>query len=135
MSKTKVIVLYGGKSTEHEISCRSAAFVFSHLDRSRYEVIPVAISKQGQWIPQNEKKLLDQVKSSEGSVAIDTTLASQPSLPTNPDTQRAFLSLAGNGQTLFLGVQRCKSKKCRELLFQDHSFKGMNEAGPALQQE
>ena len=96
MSKTKVIVLYGGKSAEHEISCRSAAFVFSHLNRDLYDVIPVAISKQGQWIPQQADLLLDQLKKAKGSIDIEPTKAHLPSLPTNPDTQKAFLTLTGS---------------------------------------
>ena len=49
--RQRVIVLYGGQSTEHEISCRSAAFVLRGLDRSRYEVLPVGIDRRGVWHP------------------------------------------------------------------------------------
>ena len=47
--KTRVAVLYGGRSGEHEISLRSAASVIRNLDRSRFEIVPIAIDKQGQW--------------------------------------------------------------------------------------
>ncbi len=47
--KTRVAVLYGGRSGEHEVSLRSAASVVRHLDRTRFEVIPVSIDKAGRW--------------------------------------------------------------------------------------
>ena len=47
--KLKVIVLYGGKSGEHEVSLRSAASVFHRLDRNRFEVLPVWMDKRGGW--------------------------------------------------------------------------------------
>ncbi|MGF3025856.1 D-alanine--D-alanine ligase family protein [Methylobacterium aquaticum] len=47
--KTRVAVLYGGRSGEHEVSLRSAASVIRHLDRGRFEVIPVSIDKAGRW--------------------------------------------------------------------------------------
>jgi D-alanine-D-alanine ligase len=43
-------VLYGGRSSEHEISLASAAAVFAHLDRKKYEPIPVRIEKDGRWV-------------------------------------------------------------------------------------
>lgn len=49
MKKIRVMVLYGGRSGEHEISLRSAASVIRFLDPSRFEVLPVAIDKQGKW--------------------------------------------------------------------------------------
>jgi D-alanine-D-alanine ligase len=47
--KVRVAVLYGGRSAEHEVSIRSAANVIQHLDKSRYEVIPVGIDREGNW--------------------------------------------------------------------------------------
>ncbi|MDP4022831.1 D-alanine--D-alanine ligase family protein [Methylobacterium sp. NEAU 140] len=47
--KIRVAVLYGGRSGEHEVSLQSAASVIRHLDRTRFEVIPVSIDKAGRW--------------------------------------------------------------------------------------
>lgn len=47
--KIRVAVLYGGRSAEHEVSLQSAANVMQFLDKSRFEVIPVGIDKQGNW--------------------------------------------------------------------------------------
>ena len=48
--KTRIVLLFGGKSPEHEVSVRSACSVYNALDRSRYDVLPVAISKSGTWL-------------------------------------------------------------------------------------
>ena len=56
--RIRAIVLYGGRSTEHEISCRSAAFVVRNLNREKYEIVPVAIDKDGSWWVQDPAKLL-----------------------------------------------------------------------------
>ncbi len=47
--KTRVAVLYGGKSGEHEVSLKSAASVLRFIDRERFEPVPVSIDKQGRW--------------------------------------------------------------------------------------
>ncbi len=49
MKKLRVGVIYGGRSGEHEVSVASAASIFKHLDRSRYEPIPIRIEKDGRW--------------------------------------------------------------------------------------
>jgi D-alanine-D-alanine ligase len=48
--RTTVAVLYGGQSTEHSVSCISAAAVMSSLDPERYEVVPVGITENGIWV-------------------------------------------------------------------------------------
>ncbi len=47
--KIRVAVLFGGRSAEHEVSLKSAANVIQYLDSTRFEVIPIGISKQGNW--------------------------------------------------------------------------------------
>ena len=54
--------MYGGRSGEHEVSLQSAASVINHLDRDRYEIVPVAIDKQGRW-HLNDLSLLEGKKS------------------------------------------------------------------------
>ncbi len=58
MRKKRIIVLYGGQSTEHEISRRSVKFVLNSLDPSKYEIIPVGINKDGLWLVQNLKRIM-----------------------------------------------------------------------------
>ena len=63
-SRLRVLVLFGGQSTEHSVSCISAGAVMSHLDPQRYEVIPVGISPDGAWVPQQAElaQLCEQLK-------------------------------------------------------------------------
>src|SRR6266513_239797 len=48
--KLRVGVLFGGRSGEHEVSLLSAASVMQAMDRSKYEVVPIGITKQGIWL-------------------------------------------------------------------------------------
>lgn len=50
MSKTKVAVLFGGQSSEHDVSCVSAATVINSIDRDYYDVVMVGITKDGRWL-------------------------------------------------------------------------------------
>ena len=49
MKKLRIGVIYGGRSGEHEVSLASAAAVFQHLDRDRYEPMAIRIEKDGRW--------------------------------------------------------------------------------------
>lgn len=48
--KLKIGVLFGGKSAEHEVSLQSAKNVINSLDKNKYEVVPIGISKEGKWL-------------------------------------------------------------------------------------
>lgn len=48
--KTRVAVVFGGRSSEHGVSCLSAGSVLAHLDRERYEVVSVGITPEGRWV-------------------------------------------------------------------------------------
>lgn len=50
MKKLRVGVLFGGRSGEHEVSLLSAASVVEAIDKSKYEVIPIGITKEGRWL-------------------------------------------------------------------------------------
>jgi len=50
VKRLRVGVLYGGRSSEHEISLASAASVLANLDRARYESVPVRIERDGRWV-------------------------------------------------------------------------------------
>jgi D-alanine-D-alanine ligase len=50
VKKLRVGVIYGGRSSEHEVSIASAAAVVQNLDKQRYELIPLRIEKDGRWI-------------------------------------------------------------------------------------
>ncbi|PWW55359.1 D-alanine--D-alanine ligase family protein [Actinokineospora spheciospongiae] len=49
-SKIRVAVVFGGRSTEHAVSCVSAASALANLDPDRFEVVPVGITREGAWV-------------------------------------------------------------------------------------
>jgi D-alanine-D-alanine ligase len=48
--KIRVAVIFGGRSSEHSISCISAGSVLRALDRNLYDVVPIGITKSGKWV-------------------------------------------------------------------------------------
>ena len=48
--KVRVAVVFGGRSTEHAVSCASAGLVLSAIDRDRYDVVPIGIATDGRWV-------------------------------------------------------------------------------------
>ena len=50
MKKLSVCILFGGISPEHEVSLRSAESVLNNIDHEKYNVLPVGITKEGDWI-------------------------------------------------------------------------------------
>lgn len=50
MKKQNVCILFGGISPEHEVSLRSAESVLNNIDKSKYNLFPVGITKEGDWI-------------------------------------------------------------------------------------
>ena len=50
MPRIRLAVLFGGRSTEHQISCLSAGSVLAALDRDRYDVVAIGITKDGRWV-------------------------------------------------------------------------------------
>src|SRR3989344_9415610 len=59
--KIRVALLVGGPSVEHEVSLASGRVVYAHLDKNKYEVTPVVVSKQGEWpvLKEDLPKLFD----------------------------------------------------------------------------
>ena len=45
----KLAVIFGGISSEHDISCLSAASILRNLDKSKYEIHAVGITREGRW--------------------------------------------------------------------------------------
>jgi D-alanine-D-alanine ligase len=50
MKKLRVGILFGGRSGEHEVSLLSAASVLQAIDKEKYEVVPIGITKDGRWV-------------------------------------------------------------------------------------
>ncbi len=56
--KLRVGIVYGGRSGEHEVSLRSAASVLAAIDKKKYDIVPIGISKTGRWLLGEEAKQL-----------------------------------------------------------------------------
>ena len=71
MNKIKIGIVFGGRSGEHEISVRSAKSVIEQIDKDKYEIVPIAITKEGNWLnpveslgllpPQTQQLLLNEI--------------------------------------------------------------------------
>ncbi|SMC29068.1 D-alanine-D-alanine ligase [Clostridium acidisoli DSM 12555] len=61
--KKKIAILFGGKSTEHEVSRVSAASVLRNIDISKYDVYPIGITKAGEWL--EYKGSIDKIENGE----------------------------------------------------------------------
>jgi len=81
MSRTRIGVLFGGRSTEHEVSVLSARSIISAIDPERFEVIPLYVDRSGRWLVGDSLAELTQSRDS-GSYVY---------LPPDP-TQRALVT-------------------------------------------
>src|SRR5471032_399546 len=48
--KPRVAIVFGGRSSEHSVSCATAAGVMKAINRDAYDVIPIGIAKDGRWV-------------------------------------------------------------------------------------
>lgn len=93
--KLRVGVIFGGRSGEHEVSIRSARAIVEALDRRKFEIVPIGITKEGKWLaPAQSAKLLpaavhsllpEKTRSATGDVALlgDPSHKGLISLPDN----------------------------------------------------
>ena len=83
----RLVVLYGGRSAEHEVSCISARHVVAAIDRSRYDLKMVGITTGGEWVDTTEAAL--EAASGSAVAALpspDAVLEEQPSAAADPAT-------------------------------------------------
>ena len=89
MKKLSVCILFGGISPEHEVSLRSAESVLNNIDQSKYNVFPVGITKDGDWICFGGK---------------DYSMLPAGTWTSHPDNRRAAISpVRGQGLLTFEG--------------------------------
>ena len=94
--KLRVLVLFGGRSAEHEISLLSARFVVEALDPERFEPLLVGIDRQGRWQLESRQSLL--AAGNDASAIALSAAAAPVSLPPRPATNGALeLSVEGRG--------------------------------------
>lgn len=78
-AKLRVAVLFGGRSGEHAVSLMSAAFILRVLDPAKYDVVPVGISRQGDWWMGDDALELMQSGETKGLTAV--TMLPDPGRP------------------------------------------------------
>ena len=89
MKKLSGCILFGGISPEHEVSLRSAESVLNNIDQSKYDVLPVGITKEGDWILFGGK---------------DYAMLPSGAWKNHPDNRRAAISpVRGQGLLTFEG--------------------------------
>jgi len=90
--KLRIGILFGGRSGEHEVSLLSAASVLKAIDRKRYDVVPIAIDKQGRWLcGADAQRLLDFVSPLE--MLCNSESGSTLRYERRADMHEAFLAL------------------------------------------
>ncbi len=77
-SRTRVAILFGGRSAEHEISLRSARNVIDAIDRNRFEPVLIGIDRRGNWFLRDDSLPLLE---SDAAQAIDALGAGRPVSP------------------------------------------------------
>jgi D-alanine-D-alanine ligase len=107
--KLRIGVLFGGRSGEHEISLRSAASVLHAIDKKKYSVVPVGITKQGRWVLGGEAdRLLTSDASSAGSLVAEAATRRQAARQTNaslaPATNATALEFSSQAEALGVDV-------------------------------
>lgn len=84
-SRTRVAVIFGGMSGEHSVSCATAAGVLRAIDRARFEVVPIGITREGAWVRMpDEPGLLEggtaevaEIATAQGSVVVDSARSAE----------------------------------------------------------
>ena len=56
MQKKKIAVIFGGNSTEYEVSLQSAFSVFENINKEKFDIVPIGITRNGDWYHYTGKK-------------------------------------------------------------------------------
>ena len=64
--RPRVLIVFGGRSSEHEVSCATAAGILRAIDRDKWDVVPLGITKDGQWVPASDDPVLLEFKDGKG---------------------------------------------------------------------
>ena len=86
--KLRIGLIFGGRSGEHEVSLASARSVMENLDREKYDVVPIGITKEGSWLLGTEPAHLMAAEQSVGEEADDGTQTTAVTLTGDPRLRR-----------------------------------------------
>lgn len=92
--RKRVAVVYGGRSSEHSVSCVSAGSVLHHLDRTRFDVIAVGITEDGRWVLGPDEDGADELTARGRMLPTVDGDRTPVALSPEPGRAGAFLSLA-----------------------------------------
>lgn len=122
MKRLRVGVIYGGRSSEHEVSLASAAAVLTQLDPKQYEVIPICIQQDGRW------SLADKPPSALSEIELSAR-ANSPALSSNKSGESRevhFLAYPAESQIMTIhsdsertheGIRAFVSELCLDIVF------------------
>ncbi len=89
--RIRLVVLFGGRSAEHEVSCVSAASVLGAADPERYDVLPVGITADGRWV--SAAALVERSGATPELAAVGTQVDPLPVLAPSPEATTVVLPL------------------------------------------
>jgi len=95
--KLRVGVIFGGRSGEHEVSIRSARAIVESIDRKKFDVVPIAITKEGKWLPPAHSAQL--LPASVQPLLVSSATTGDVALLGDP-SHKGLVSLHGNSQPL-----------------------------------
>ncbi|GAB3489804.1 D-alanine--D-alanine ligase family protein [Nocardiopsis coralliicola] len=103
--RVRVAVIFGGRSSEHEISCVTAGSVLSVIDRERYEVVPIGITRDGAWVLADSAADRLAIGADKALPTVDTAAAggAQLALPFDAGTANDLMVLAPDAVPARLG--------------------------------
>ncbi len=95
--KIRISLIFGGRSGEHEVSLASAESVMANLDRDKYEVVPISITKEGSWLLGTEPRML---RAAAQSTSHDAGMQEVKAVTLTGDPQLRHLISVENGEDL-----------------------------------
>src|SRR6266487_1906125 len=95
--KIRIGLIFGGRSGEHEVSLASAESVMASLDRDKYEIVPIAITKEGSWLLGAEPRTL---RAAEPNATYETGLETTTAVTLTGDPRLHRLIPVENGEEL-----------------------------------
>src|SRR6266566_4918475 len=95
--KIRIGLIFGGRSGEHEVSLASAESVMANLDRDKYEIVPIGITKEGSWLLGTELRTL---RAAEPNATHDTGLETTTAVTLTGDPRLRRLIPVENGEEL-----------------------------------
>jgi D-alanine-D-alanine ligase len=99
--KLRIGILFGGRSGEHEISLLSAASILKSIDTTKYDVVPLGITRQGKWVSSTEAQRLLANKAKPAPTPKKTATSKSIQLSANADLAQQDGSLAQSLDVIF----------------------------------